>query len=317
VFLNNTSNTAGGAVTAGNYDTTSLVNITACTFSNNQVSGTGGALYLIGAAYIQNSIIRNNIAEGSGGAIDAANATLTISGTVFSSNIAYDSGGAFYITNQLAASNTSFTANRAQIGGAVIHFSSAKFNNCNFTENLSLEYAGAISSQPGSSLVIANSLLSNNTAKYAGGAIFIDAPNNKFVIADTVHFSSNTAACCYANNGGISSSTSCINVDGNRVGANECCLAKYYSDGEHCQLCTKELTCAGIIGANTSTVVLPSGVWRASTTSLKTYSCWNSNACLGGVAAKSTDDYCATGYKGPCKLLYCYDYRYYHCKFVL
>jgi predicted outer membrane repeat protein len=307
VFLNNTSNSSGGAVTAGSNDTTSVVNITACTFNNNQaVSQSGGALYLTGAAYIHNTIISNNAAKGSGGAIDASQAALTISGTVFYSNVAHANGGAIYSIKPLIVNDTVFTASKAEgNGGAVYHFSSANFNNCNFTENLSLQHGGAISSEPKSSLVIANSVLTNNTASYAGGAIFIDTPTNEFVIADTVMFRNNTAVCCYANNGGISTSTSCLNVDSRSgTGANECCLAKYYSDGKNCQLCTKELTCDNIIGANTSTVAVASGLWRASTTSLKTYSCWNSAACIGGAAVRSTNDYCATGYKGPCK--YCY-----------
>jgi predicted outer membrane repeat protein len=309
VILNNTCESSlGGAITAGsNDDTTAIVNITGCTISNNQAPiNSGGALLLLGAVYIQNTVFSNNTAYRSGGAIDAELASLTVTGTVFDSNTAIANGGAIFIdTKPLIVSNTVFTANSAGgNGGAVRLFGSANFSNSTFTENVSFQYGGAISAQTGSSLVIANSLLSGNNATFAGGAIFTFAPQNEFVIAETVHFSNNTASCCYAQNGGINTNAPCTSVDGNSgTGTNECCLAKYYSDGEHCQLCTKELTCDNIIGATTSTVVLPKKLWRASTPSLKTYSCWNADACVGGAAIRNTDDYCAAGYKGPCKLL--------------
>jgi predicted outer membrane repeat protein len=281
IFTNNTSNTLGGAVNAGNRDEpSSLVNITVSSFSNNQASDNGGALYLSGSAYLQDTILSNNRAQGSGGAVDASQATLTVSGTVFSSNNAIANGGAINSSQRaLIVSDTLYTANTAEgSGGAVYHFGSADFNKCIFTENLSLGYGGAICAQRGSSLLVADSSLSNNSASFAGGAIFTFAPRNEFVVANTVVFNYNTASCCYANNEGISVNTSCTNVDGSSgTGANECCLAKYYSDGEHCQLCTAELACDSIVGANTSTVVLPRKLWRARTTSLKTYSCWNSD----------------------------------------
>jgi predicted outer membrane repeat protein len=305
VFLNNTSSSQGGAVTAGSSsDNASIVNMTACTFSNNRATDSGGALYLSGTAYIHKTVFSNNAAQGSGGAIDASQAALTVSSTVFQSNIASASGGAVYTEKPLIASDTAFTSNSAQSGngGAVYHFSSANFDKCSFTENQAGQYGGAINAQSGSSLVMTRSLLNDNTASYVGGAIFTNAPDNEILIADTVVFSNNTASCCYANNKVISNGTSCVNVAGGiGDGSEECCAKQFYSDGEHCQSCTNELTCAGIVGANTSTVVLPTKLWRASTLSTKTYSCWNADACVGGAAVRSVDDYCAAGYKGPCK----------------
>jgi predicted outer membrane repeat protein len=314
VFTNNTSNASGGAVTAGSPDDSipSIVNITACIFSGNQASSTGGALRLFDDAYIQNTTLSNNTAESSGGAIDASSASLTISDTIFTSNVAIANGGAIYTSEPLVANHIVFTGNTAEgNGGAVYHFSSANFSNCSFTENSSQAYGGAISAQPNSSLIVSNSVLSGNYAKYVGGAIFAYAPSNGLAVADvadTVVFSNNTAACCYVHNKVVTdvytTSTSCVNFAGGiGDGSEECCPANYYSDGEHCQLCTTELTCAGTVGADTSTVAIANGLWRASTASLLTYSCWNADACVGGVVATSTstDDYCAAGYKGPCK----------------
>jgi hypothetical protein len=156
-------------------------------------------------------------------------------------------------------------------------------------------------------LIVSNSVLSGNYAKYVGGAIFAYAPSNGLTVADvagTVVFSNNTAACCYVFNKITGTTASCEDVAGGIAdGSEECCPADYYNDGENCQLCTAELTCAGTVGATTSTVAIANGLWRASTASLQTYSCWNADACVGGVVATSTstDDYCADGYKGPCK----------------
>jgi predicted outer membrane repeat protein len=139
-FTNNTSKTSGGAVTAGNSKPTSTVNITACKFDRNQAAGTGGALFLQGAAYIQSTVFNNNTAQSSSGAIDAQNAALTVSSTLFHSNTATTNGGAMYTEQPLTVRDTVYIANRAQAGngGAVYHSGSANFNNCNSTENLSI-----------------------------------------------------------------------------------------------------------------------------------------------------------------------------------
>jgi hypothetical protein len=67
----------------------------------------------------------------------------------------------------------------------------------------------------------------------------------------------------------------------------------------------------------TGTLSLPRGHWRENMTQIYTRTCWNENACVGGIAAMSSSDlmgattpasilaasnsYCARGYTGPCK----------------
>ena len=46
-----------------------------------------------------------------------------------------------------------------------------------------------------------------------------------------------------------------------------------------------------------ASLVLDSGYWRSSNTSVNISECYNDNACLGGVS-----DYCAPGYTGPCEM---------------
>jgi hypothetical protein len=131
--------------------------------------------------------------------------------------------------------------------------------------------------------------------------VFTLSASRAVSVSDTVLFSNNTAACCYVSNG-LSISAACVDVDGNTGTAGECCTAGSYSDGQHCKLCSDELACEGTVGANTSTLQLASGLWRASDRTLTVYNCLNSDACSGGVGlTTSTDSYCATGYKGPCE----------------
>jgi predicted outer membrane repeat protein len=213
--------------------------------------------------------------------------------------------------------NSVFTANSATVGagGALVSNSNCSISNCTFTHNTCNQYGGAILSGQDASLTISKSTLANNTALYAGGALFTLSTSTTTqtlqIVGNTVLFSNNTASCCYANNGLNSSAvqytiagtstTTCLDVDGNTGITNECCLEGYYSNGEKCQLCTDELTCSNTIGATTSTLSLAAGLWRTSTVTLTVYDCLNSDACSGGIALSSIDDYCATGYKGPCK----------------
>jgi predicted outer membrane repeat protein len=292
-------------------------------------AGDGGAMITdCKQCTITNTVYSYNTAQGSGGAIRVDSGNITISNSVLTYNSAYGeqfaSGGAVMIAAQGCNgtfSNTTISHNTATggSGGAIYTISDTYITGCIFEYNTAA-YGAAIRYGASGTMIVDNSVYRHNIATTTGGAILSSTDAIAAVLSDTVSFSNNTAFCCYAKASSTHTTTAnstCVDVAYQESAISECCAANAYSDGEHCQLCTTELSCAGIVGANTSTVVLPSGVWRASTASSKTYTCWNSDACIGGVAFKTTDDYCATGYKGPCKLLYCYDYRYYHCKFVL
>jgi predicted outer membrane repeat protein len=295
----------------------------------------GGAIYSKGVLYIQNSSFTDNTAK-TAAAINVNNADAVITGSLFHSNIAQQAG-AISSSQQLTVFNTVFTANNATVGagGAIVSNSNCSIDNCTFTHNACNQYGGAILSGQDASLTISNSIMTSNTALFAGGAVFTLSTTSTSqalqIIGNTVQFSNNTASCCYANNGLNSSAvqytlagtseTTCLDVDGNTGISNECCLEGYYSNGEKCQLCTDELTCSDTIGATTSTLSLAAGLWRTSTDTLTVYSCLNSNACSGGIALTSTDDYCATGYKGPCKytsvyILYTYMMLAVDCNFM-
>jgi predicted outer membrane repeat protein len=236
------------------------------------------------------------------------NAQLTIHDSVFSDNTADKTGGAIQTSRPLVVTGTTFERNKVikGAGGAVITYDTASISNCTFNQNSCLAYGGAICGQENSNISIDNNCIFNsNTAGFSGGAIFTYSELRALDISNTTSFLDSRASCCYVDSGlKLTTSTSCIDIDGASGDVIECCSKGYYSNGEHCKLCTDELQCDGVVGANISTLQVASGLWRTSCVTLKTYQCFNSDACSGGVAVTSTDGYCATGYKGPCKCYY-------------
>ena len=82
----------------------------------------------------------------------------------------------------------------------------------------------------------------------------------------------------------------------------------------HCPSCTVEKhlnvpTCSVAIDHSISpggynvtlmTLVIEKGYWRTTSESVRVLSCYNADACNGGLTA--TRDFCRTGYKGPCEI---------------
>jgi predicted outer membrane repeat protein len=262
---------------------------------------------------ITNSVYSNNTAQGSGGAIRVDTGNFTIFNSLLTQNSAFGGsfglGGAVIINEKCNSTflDITFSHNSASggSGGAVNTRSDTYIDGCDFENNTAVT-GGAIRYGPTGTVTVSKTVFSSNTATTAGGAMQSSFAATPAKLSDTVRFYSNTASCCYAKASSVHTTTTnstCVDIAYRETQISECCPVGVYSDGTNCQLCTSELTCTGIVGANTSTVVLPEGTWRASTTSTRTYSCWNGDACTGGVAAASTDGYCTEGYKGPCK--YC------------
>jgi predicted outer membrane repeat protein len=109
----------GGAIKNDN----GTINVTDCTFSNNQANN-GSAIYNDGGTVtITNSTFSNNQATtGNGGAIYNDNGTVTISHSTFSNNQATSgNGGGIYNTGsgQINLSDSSFSTNQANNAGGI------------------------------------------------------------------------------------------------------------------------------------------------------------------------------------------------------
>jgi predicted outer membrane repeat protein len=143
-FVNNSANSAGGAVYLQSVCICNLtndllpakgatVNIYGSLFNLNQATGEGGALCFNGTSssnIINNSTFSFNTAN-EGGAIYATDSRVNATNTIFTSNHAEDSGGSLYLVTgaviELISSAVWNCSSHAEGGGAYIGASSTVF----------------------------------------------------------------------------------------------------------------------------------------------------------------------------------------------
>jgi filamentous hemagglutinin family protein len=144
-----------------------IVTLQDLTIANgNAVNGAGGGITNEGDLTINNSVIRNNVAEFSGGGI----------------NSNFGGGNAF-----LRLNNTTVSNNSAQTNGGGISTDSIVFiNNSTISGNSSQNSGGGISS--GNTLTITNSTISGNSAVFGGGitAELVVAVSNSTITNNSV-----------------------------------------------------------------------------------------------------------------------------------
>lgn len=173
LFQENTSR-YGGAIASLRE---SMVTIATSQFIGNIVDLSGGALHLLGPAVITDSSFTNNTAgdlvsgagtfRGFGGAVYfAGNAALEITGSTFENNQAAFSGGAISTVEGTATfTNSTFSANSADNGGAVSSSASIILNFVTVVNNNADEGGGIFVDSAGSdSFVIKNSIIAGNSA---------------------------------------------------------------------------------------------------------------------------------------------------------
>ena len=132
----------GGAM---NMNANSNLNLTNCIFDGNSTGGSnkagGGLFFSEGNVQITNSIFKNNIARGNGGAISASGeGVLSITGSLFLNNIASNlnntagdnaNGGAINVFSddrRVLISSTTFYNNTANLQGGGLYFSGTNAN---------------------------------------------------------------------------------------------------------------------------------------------------------------------------------------------
>jgi hypothetical protein len=170
-------------------------------------------------------------------------------------------GGAVIINEKCNSTflDSTFSHNSATggAGGAVNIRSDTYIDGCDF-ENNTAATGGAIRYGPTGTVTVGKTVFSSNAATTAGGAMQSSFEATPAKLSATVVFSGNTAFCCYAKASITRTTTAnstCVDIAYRETPISECCPVDAYSDGEHCQQCTSELTCAGTVGANTSTVI--------------------------------------------------------------
>jgi len=106
----------GAALYVGVNVTTTITN---CVFNNNVAEGSGGAIETNGILNITNSTFSNNQAKIFGGAIESQDSKITINGSTFVSNQAADAGAINFVseaatTDTLVVNNSTFSGNMAK-----------------------------------------------------------------------------------------------------------------------------------------------------------------------------------------------------------
>ncbi|MEE0924664.1 MAG: right-handed parallel beta-helix repeat-containing protein [Methanobrevibacter sp.] len=184
-FINNKAPIGGALVTT---DKCTIIN---CTFTNNNADK-GGAVLNGKQNLISNCIFTNNSAK-LGGAIWAQDPNSTIRNCIFTNNVAKEEGGAVCSASDcinLVVSNSTFTNNKADDGGALLFYAQTTVSDCSFTNNTA-NNAGAIWVQ-GINSTVKNCNFTNNTALNVGGAIFGQENRIDLVVSNST-FTNNKA----------------------------------------------------------------------------------------------------------------------------
>jgi len=155
----------------------------------NGLSDWGGAIRFNNSdsLFVHNSILRNNTAIQSGGAIHGAN-FLSLENTIVTNNSATFSGGGIH-SNEVYINNSTITYNLAEntYGGGVYAHGTALVNNSIINNNQAEERGGGIYVW-NSNCNVNNSTISNNTVVDNGGGIY-----STWVFLDNSTVSNNTA----------------------------------------------------------------------------------------------------------------------------
>ena len=191
-----------------NSNSDSVVEISDCFFIETNTTNTksyGGSVYLesIGNGTIMRSYFSKNLANYGAGLFlynQQLNSIFEIADCFFIENEATIYGGAVYIVNTgntLFVRNI-FSKNLANYGGAIFLYTSQtnsimKIIDCNFIENESKNYGGAIEREIFGNTSIIRTNFSKNFA-YAGTAmIFFNSQNNSLLIITDCKFSENNS----------------------------------------------------------------------------------------------------------------------------
>ena len=145
-------------------------------FEGNTSKNVGGAIYAKNKITLKNATFKNNSSTAdNGGAVAATNIRMSIENCIFESNSSTEYGGAVYVSGantadevELSISNSVFSKNSANRAGAVYVASDAEtyIFKTNFSENTATY--GGVAFADAAKLEINGSLMTGNTATYAG-----------------------------------------------------------------------------------------------------------------------------------------------------
>ena len=159
-----TSNFTESGSDGGAIYTSGILTINNTTLGANEArsaGGDGGAIYINGGTVvIRDAYLINNQAQ-NGGAIRLVGGSLTFERSALRSNIARANGGGLHIeSNAGAITNSTFSNNKADRGGAIYKIGNTPITNATFNENRA-DTGGAIFNQSGQT-VLKNTILAGS-----------------------------------------------------------------------------------------------------------------------------------------------------------
>ena len=155
---------------------------TDCSFSDNEATH-GGAIRFesTGNLTLTRTHFDANEATGDGGALSLKNGTISLTGCTLTNNLAGGLGGAIDIFDDavMTVTNSSFSSNTANFGGAIIVESGTQtISGGSFENNTASTNAGAIRVLENAFLSIDGTLFQGNSASKYGGALDIESSNS-------------------------------------------------------------------------------------------------------------------------------------------
>jgi len=176
--------TGNSASLGGGIDNHGSATVNSSTLMGNSVTASGGAIVNQGTLSVNNSTLSNNTATSDGGAIDSygtANVTVAVTGSYLSGNTAVNgSGGAISNHGNLltVSANSTLSGNHAGNDGggiATANDPNAKIvvSDSTLSGNSAWAGGGIYTWNVYGTTAITNCTLSDNTARNAGGAIFV------------------------------------------------------------------------------------------------------------------------------------------------
>ena len=161
------------------------------TFTNATSSDYGGALYFSSLGSVENCNFTGNTASGNGGAVYFRGSG-DVSNCNFTDNSANYGGAIFIYSGNV--SNCNFTRNTISNGdGGAVYMYLGNVTNCNFANNLAFNGEGGAGFFIWSNCNLMNCNFTNNSAKYTGGAVYLNSGSFEYC-----NFVNNSAG----NNGG-------------------------------------------------------------------------------------------------------------------
>ncbi len=185
-FSKNTSEKAGGAITAYGYENlgdNKSVTVSNSVFDQNTSAGGGAvALYSNATAIFSNTTFTNNTSTTTGGAMVADSADVKVYGSTFENNTATSHGGALMASDEanVYMSNVKLSGNSSGANGGAMYSTASKIeiNGAEVKNNSAVTYGGAFSMHRATATGIASNVILNkinadgNTAGSLGGYLY-------------------------------------------------------------------------------------------------------------------------------------------------